>query len=121
MPTKFFTNEADNSLLKKFEGTFRYLTDIAFFDALVGYFRASGYFAIRPFLENVPHIRILVGINVDKIVAKYHSQGLLFKGDHAMAVEDLNKSLKEDIQNAKYSKDVEDGIEKLIAFFKKAL
>ena len=115
MPTKFFTNEADNSLLKKFEGTFKYLTDIAFFDALVGYFRASGYFAIRPFLENVPHIRILVGINVDKIVAKYHSQGLLFKCDHAMAVEDLNKSLKDDIQNAKYSKDVEDGIRQFIS------
>ena len=27
--------------------------------------RASGYFAIRPCLEKVPHIRILVGINVD--------------------------------------------------------
>ena len=92
MPTKFFTNEADNSLLKKFEGTFRYLPDITFFDALVGFFRASGYFAIRPFLENVPYIRILVGINVDKIVAKYHSQGLLFKGDHTMAVEEIGRA-----------------------------
>jgi hypothetical protein len=38
---------------------------------MVGYLRASGYFAIRPFLSNVPHIRILVGINVDAIMADY--------------------------------------------------
>jgi hypothetical protein len=28
-----------------------------------------GYFNLRPFLENVPEIRILVGINVDDLSA----------------------------------------------------
>lgn len=37
---------------------------IDWFDALVRCFRASGCFAVRPFLTYVPHIRILVGINV---------------------------------------------------------
>ncbi len=55
--------------------------DIQHFDALVGYFRASGYFRIRPFLEDVPKIRILVGINVDNIIKKYQAHGLLFQGD----------------------------------------
>ena len=78
MSTRFFTNDGDNTLLQKFAGVFANNKDIRFFDALVGYFRSSGYFAIRPHLEDVPHIRILVGINVDEIVAAYQSKGLLF-------------------------------------------
>ncbi len=75
MSTKFFTNKADNSLLKKFEGVFKNLPNIHNFDALVGYFRATGYFKLRPFLNEIPEIRILVGINVDTLIQKYHSLG----------------------------------------------
>ena len=71
MSTKFFTNEGTNTLLQKFKGIFESNKDIQFFDALIGYFRASGYFRIRQFLDDVPNIRILVGINVDKILEKY--------------------------------------------------
>jgi len=62
MSTKFFTNEGTNTLLQKFKGVFENNKDIEFFDALVGYFRASGYFKLRHFLEHVPNIRILIGI-----------------------------------------------------------
>ena len=48
MSIKFFTNENENTLLNKLEGIFKHRS-IHFFDALVGYFRASGYFRIRPF------------------------------------------------------------------------
>jgi len=48
-----FPNEGENSLLRKFARVFGHNTDIGFFDALVGYFRASGYFSVRPFLGNV--------------------------------------------------------------------
>jgi len=51
MSTKFFNNSGENTLLKKFKGIFENNKDIEKFDALVGYFRSSGYFAIRPFLE----------------------------------------------------------------------
>lgn len=64
MSTKFFTNRDGNSLLEKFEGVFTHVHGIQFFDALVGYFRASGYFKVRAFLDRVPRVRILVGINV---------------------------------------------------------
>lgn len=110
MSTKFFTNEGDNTLLKRFAGVFEHLPNIDFFDALVGYFRSSGYFAIRPYLEQVPHIRILVGINVDRMIAKYHSEGLVFKGDPHMAVDDFRNAMRADIQQASYTKDTEDGI-----------
>jgi hypothetical protein len=69
MSTRFFTNLGEHTLFKKFRGVFENNPDIGRFDALVGYLRSSGYFALRPFLVNVPHIRILVGINVDAIMS----------------------------------------------------
>lgn len=66
MGTNFFTNEKENTLLEKIEGVFKY-KKVHFFDALVGYFRASGYFRIRKFITQTPKIRFLVGINVDKL------------------------------------------------------
>lgn len=110
MATRFFTNTAENTLLNKFKGVFGSNKDIECFDALVGFLRASGYFSIRPLLNDVPQIRILVGINVDSLIANYHRQGLLFLPDPKQAVEELKKELHKDIQRANYEKNVEDGI-----------
>ena len=110
MSTRFFTNEGDNTLLNKFAGVFENNSDIEFFDALVGYFYASGYFAIRPYLDNVPNIRILVGINVDELIAKYQTKGLLFKGDAQETIDVFLRSIKQDIQTSAYERRIEDGI-----------
>lgn len=110
MSTKFFTNEGENKLLEKFKGIFEHNKDIEFFDALVGYFRASGYFRIRPYLDSVPNIRILVGINVDKIIEKYNSRGLLFQGDANQTLVEFLQEVKQDIQTSKYERAVEEGI-----------
>jgi superfamily II DNA/RNA helicase/HKD family nuclease len=110
MSTRFFTNDGDNTLLNKFKGVFEHNKDIKYFDALVGYFRASGYFRIREHLKDVPKIRILVGIDVDKIIAKYNSKGLLFQGDANQTLIEFLNDAKEDIQTAKYTKEVESGI-----------
>ena len=110
MSSKFFTNEEHNTLLKKFEGVFTNNKDIQFFDALVGYFRSSGYFSIRPVLDNVPNIRTLVGIDVDKLIAKDHGKGLLFQSDPEQTVKEFLNTTKDDIQSSKYYKVVEDGI-----------
>lgn len=83
MSTRFFTNAGANTLLAKLEGVFHHNPDIQRFDALVGYLRASGYFALRPHLGRVPLIRVLVGIDVDEIVSDYHKRGLLFLADPA--------------------------------------
>jgi superfamily II DNA/RNA helicase len=109
MSTKFFTNEADNTLLKKFEGVFEY-KNIHFFDALVGYFRASGYFQIRPFIEKASQIRILTGINVDKLVLEAQKNGIMFEADAHLSKDDFFKDVKKNIQHAEYSKTVEDGM-----------
>lgn len=110
MSTKFFTNQDKNTLLNKFKGIFEHNTDIENFDALVGYFRASGYFKVRPFLDNVPQIRILVGIDVDKIIAKYQSKGLLFQGDANQTLIEFLSEIKLDIQESDYDQEIEQGI-----------
>ena len=110
MSTKFFTNSEENTLIKKFEGVFTYNPNIQYFDALVGYFRASGYFRIRPFLDKVPHIRILVGINIDKMLADAQKEGLEFFKNHEKTKEDFIKKIQEDIEKANYDKDTEKGI-----------
>ncbi|BAV07386.1 PLD-like domain-containing protein [Filimonas lacunae] len=113
MSTKFFTNENENTLLNKIEGIFKY-RNIYFFDALVGYFHASGYFRIRKFIEKSDEIRILVGINIDKMIHQAYQQGLLFDGDIERAQEDFFNQIKKNIQTAEYDQDVERGMTQLI-------
>ncbi len=65
MSTPFFTDQGDRTLLSKSQGVFESNTDIEWFDALVGFLRASGCFAIGPFRGNVPHMRILEGLDLE--------------------------------------------------------
>lgn len=114
MSSKFFTNQDENTLINKIEGIFKY-RDIHFFDALVGYFRASGYFRIRNFIEKSENIRILVGINIDALVYKAHSEGLLFAIDENQAQEDFFNDIRKNIQSAAYDAEVESGMIQLIS------
>ena len=100
MSTRFFTNHSEQTLFRKFQGVFESNPDIEWFDALVGYLRSSGYFALRPYLQRVPHIRILVGINVDAIMSDYHRRGLLFLADPTKALDEFRTWLRNDIQGA---------------------
>ncbi len=110
MSTRFFTNHGDNTLLAKFRGIFEHNPDIERFDALIGYLRASGYFAIRPHLENVPKIRIMVGINVDAIIDEYQKKGHLFLADTGRTLDQFREDLAADIRDSRYSPEVEHGI-----------
>src|SRR5580700_6421040 len=115
MSKRFFTNEGENTLLKKFAGVFASNPDIERFDALVGYFRASGYFALRPHLEKVPQIRIIVGIDVDSELARHRRKGLLMLGDADKTLAFVRTELSEDVQRAPYRRDVEGGIHQFVA------
>ena len=109
MSTKFFTNSKENTLLEKFKGIFTY-TKVASFEALVGYFRSSGYFRIKEFLNDVKEIRILVGIDVDNLIGEAAKKGLEFKFHADETRDEFFKKLKEDIQTSEYSQEVEEGI-----------
>jgi len=113
MSTKFFTNEEQNTLLNKIEGVFKH-KKIHFLDALVGYFRASGYFQIRKFVERADEIRILVGINIDSLVYQANQQGLIFDGDAEKAQDEFFQEVKKSIQEAEYDKTIEDGMIQMI-------
>lgn len=110
MNTNFFTNEGDNTLLRKFNGAFENIANLYAFHAVVGYFRSSGYFAIRKHLLKLPEVKILVGIDVDKICADAKRRGMMFFGDGERSRDEFIKWTRLDIQQADYSKDVENGI-----------
>jgi superfamily II DNA or RNA helicase len=110
MSTQFFTNRDSNNLLTKFQGVLEHIPNLHSFDALVGYFRSSGYFKLRPYLENIQQIRILVGINVDQLAAQYTALGQQYLKDHIETKEAFLEQLKTDIEQADYKKDIENGI-----------
>ena len=115
MSTKIFTNEGENTLLNKFKGISEDLSDyLEHFDALVGYLYASGYFKIRPFLADIPQIRLLVGIEADRLTQKYQAHGLEFLGGNQQTKDEFLTQLKGDIQTSKYRQNVEEGILQLV-------
>ena len=119
MSSHFFTNHTKKgtgvNLVNKFEGVFKHMHGIHNFEAVIGYFRSSGYFMIRPFLEKIPVVKILVGINVDKLVSKAHSVGLEYIGKADDIREIFKQEAIEDIKKAAYSAQVEEGIINLIS------
>ena len=48
--------------MKEFEGVLQHNPQIRNLDAVVGFLRASGYFSLRPFLDNIEKVRVLIGI-----------------------------------------------------------
>lgn len=114
MSKQFFTNKDGNTLIKEFEGLLEYNPSIKYLDSVVGFLRASGYFTLRPFLNSINKVRILIGIDVDKYIAAANSKGQLFYGAEEEAKQDYLTQLRNDIESSIYSKDVEDGIFKMV-------
>ena len=115
MSTKFFTNHNGNTLFKKLSGVAHDLGPLFHvFQAVTGYFRSSGYFKLRAELKDVKKIQILVGINVDDIFRKQHQQGLLALADPQQAKRIFTDDFINDVKEAKYAKEVEDGILQLV-------
>ena len=109
MSTKFFNNTIGNTLFNKFKGIADGMSNFHSFLAVVGYFRSSGYFKLRKELANVQDIKILVGINIDSIFRKHNPALLMLDGDDE-AREIYTKDFIQDVKDAQYSPDVEDGI-----------
>ncbi|MGQ4005178.1 helicase-related protein [Francisellaceae bacterium CB300] len=74
MPTKFFTNQSDNTLENRLTDILKNY-DINSIEFLLGYFRISGFKKISKYLKGVEKARILVGINIDKLTAEAHARG----------------------------------------------
>ena len=109
---KFFTNEPERDLYSRFAAILK--SNTQFFDVLVGYFRASGFFKMYEALEQVDKIRILVGLNVDRYTVKIIDR---VKDDTRYAAistadgkEIIADEIEKEFESAKSSAQVEKGV-----------
>lgn len=109
-----FTNKRGNTLIKEFEGVLSNNPSIQHLDAVVGFLRASGYFRLRPLLDNINKVRILIGIDVDKYILHAVREGMLFYGADEAVKDDLLQQIRRDIEHLGYSKTEEDGIFQMV-------
>lgn len=114
MAKLFFTNRNGNTLMKEFTGILTHNPTLEQFDAVVGFLRASGYFALRPLLDNINKARILIGIDVDKYIVRANKSGKLFFGAEEEVKEDYLQMLLKDIEKSHYSIEVENGIKQMV-------
>lgn len=109
-----FTNREGNTLMKEFEGVLLHNPQIRNLDAVVGFLRASGYFSLRPFLDNIGKVRVLIGIDVDKYIAQAARQGKLFFGAEEDVKEDCLRKIRKDIESSNYKKEIEEGMSQMV-------
>lgn len=109
MSTKFFNNTTTNTLFEKLKGIASAMSSFDRFLAVVGYFRSSGYFKLRKELGDISDIRILIGINADNIFRK-HDLGWEMLDAPEKAKQLYSEQFRQDIIDANYSKEIEDGI-----------
>lgn len=118
MSSKFFNNQDETdcgkSLFDRFRAVFNSNVTPREFLAVSGYFRSSGYFKVREAMrESVEKIRILVGIEADRLAA-LHQPGLLnFEGD-AQARSQFFDAQARDVLEARYAEDVERGMLQMV-------
>ena len=112
--SNFFTNRNGNTLMKEFEGVLQHNNHIKNLDAVVGFLRASGYFSLRPFLDHINKVRVLIGIDVDKYITQADSQGKIFFGAEEEVKEDCLRKIRKDIERSNYSKEVECGMLQMV-------
>lgn len=110
----FFTNRDGNTLIKEFEGVLLHNPHIRNLDAVVGFLRASGYFSLRPFLDNIGKVRVLIGIDVDKYIAQAARSGKLFFGAEEDVKEDCLRKIRADIGSSNYKKEIEEGMFQMV-------
>ncbi len=114
--SKFFTNDIGNTLYDKFRGILTEMQGLHSFHAVVGFFRSSGYFALREQLSGLDKVQILVGINIDNIFRQHNKSMMFLAGEKVQrqAKEQYEKDFIEDVKDAGYYEQIEKGINLLI-------
>lgn len=114
MSSKFFTNQGTNTLENRLKDILSHYS-VEYLEFLIGYFRISGFVKIAPYLANIKKAKILVGINVDNIIAEAKTKG---KMPNLFDADGFKKSFKEEqkevLAKAEYSKEVDESVEILL-------
>ncbi len=113
----FFTNEDGCKLEDRFR---KILSNVKYFDILVGYFRTSGFYRLYKEFENIDKIRILVGLDVDRktveIINHVKDQQSLNFESHTNTKERVSERITKELYNSEDSYNVELGVKKFIEF-----
>lgn len=116
----FFTNEPERNLYDRFSKILNKNTQ--FFDVLVGYFRASGFYLLQDALKNVEKTRILIGIDTDKrIVSMYENAQQEIKEislSSMEAIDEYKNKLQNEFEVSEDSEEVENGVNKFVKLIK---
>ena len=116
----FFTNEPERNLYDRFSKILNRNTQ--FFDVLVGYFRASGFYLMQDALDKVEKTRILIGINTDKQIVDMfeETQGEIkeFSLSNKESITEYKKELEKEFEKSEDTENVENGVNKFISLLK---
>jgi len=110
MGSKFFTNQDGNTLENRLKDILSHYR-VEYLEFLIGYFRISGFVKIAPYLKDIKKIKILVGINVDTVIAEAKTKGKmpnLFDGESAR--KSFHDEQKEVLACADYSQSVDESV-----------
>lgn len=116
----FFTNEPERNLYDRFAKILNKNTQ--FFDVLVGYFRASGFYLMQDALEKVEKTRILIGINTDKQIVNMfeEAQGEIkeLSLSNKEAIDEYKKELEKEFEKSDDTEKIENGVNKFVSLIK---
>lgn len=115
----FFTNDENGSLLERFK---RVLKTTRYFDVLVGYFRASGFFNLYQSLENVEKIRVIVGLKLDEHtwhIYRHAREGApLFHRSKSQVRDQYRNELRTEVQATDDNYETDTGIRKFVEYIR---
>ena len=116
----FITNEQGKTLKERFGALIQHAR---FFDALVGYFFTSGFYAIYPALEKTEKVRILIGISTnrqtyDLMSEAREAQQLEMVFSHAETKQAVEQEVAKEMEESPDSRQVEQGVLKFIEWLR---
>ncbi|MFT4693201.1 MAG: superfamily II DNA/RNA helicase [Francisella sp.] len=111
MPSKFFTNQDNNTLENRLTDILKNY-DIKSIEFLLGYFRISGFKKISQYLSNIEKTRILVGINIDKLTLDAKERGKTLNiNDNSNFTNEFRSEQEAILKKSQYSKEVDESMQ----------
>lgn len=111
----FITNEEGKTLEDRFKVLIK---DSKFFDCLVGYFYLDGFYLLYPALGGTDKIRILIGIGTGKETYRLIKEGQSQINSHYKIKQEIENSIKDEMEYSNDSRDTEEGIKKFIEWIR---
>jgi phosphatidylserine/phosphatidylglycerophosphate/cardiolipin synthase-like enzyme len=116
----FITNEPGKTLKERFGALIQHAR---FFDALVGYFFTSGFYAIYPALEKTEKARILIGISTNRQTYDLMSEArqapqLEMVFSHAETKLAVEQEVAKEMEESPDTRQVEQGVFKFIEWLR---